>query len=888
VASGLVALGVVVLVLCAALTSWPRATTEALTADLHYRVATTNATIRDLQSSIDAQAGFGGNFIGLPGQTRPSLWTTIPKALGKIHTQMPASIQALTSAGRYVGEINGSGGGIPASGPPHQPPHYGYMTTLEADPQLRSDAVLVDGSWPRGSTAFDNGGALPVVMTAKAASFLGWKVGQTQSLAGEGQAPELVKLVGTVKPRHPESDYWQLNTVRSEASKQGTPDGTGFVVHSLMWFDASAWDDVNFDFVGSSVSSWYPVRGRSLTVGNVSTTMGDLQRFLAVSRTVGQASDNIQARFSTRLTTVTDAYLDRASPASAVLSVIGTGPLGTGFAVVLLGVILLIDRRRPVLALLRARGGSERRLRATIAGETALGTVPGAILGGVAALLITPGPVDLALIATIAACAIVPVAAAVVRIEVTRVRVGRGRAGRLGPLRWVFELVVLLLAVLSVTLIFQRSQGGGAATLGVDPLMTLAPILVVAVICLALLRVYPMVMRAIGRTLRRGRGATGYVGWASVARTPARFLSIFAVIAGVSVTIFSFTILATERAGIESSELQQVGADISITAAPVPSGAQAKLRELAGVERVATVYAVGGVSFSDNDESLSLYSVDAKDLAAVQAALPASLREFSSLGLHSGGRATIIAGGFQTKPPTTTAVEGPPAIPVRVVQFASQTPPFINNPPWILMDTKDAPKGPAYTPEPIAVLIQVRPGSDTSSELATMKKILGPSALLVDTAEMVRASKTAPIVSGFEELTALALGFSALMCAIALIVTLVLGTEVRIRLLSRLRALGFGASQASGLIAWELGPLTILGIVAGLAIGLALPPVLLTAIDFAGFTGSVSNPEIILNPLVLAATIVGFFAVAAIATEFAILGARRARIATILRIPGED
>jgi putative ABC transport system permease protein len=62
----------------------------------------------------------------------------------------------------------------------------------------------------------------------------------------------------------------------------------------------------------------------------------------------------------------------------------------------------------------------------------------------------------------------------------------------------------------------------------------------------------------------------------------------------------------------------------------------------------------------------------------------------------------------------------------------------------------------------------------------------------------------------------------------------------------------------------------------------------LGAIDLAGFTGSVADPGISLNPIAIAGTVLAFLAAAAVATTVAIAGARRPRIAAVLRVTGED
>ena len=886
---GLFALAVVVLVLCAALAAWPRAITGVLTADLQYRMSTASAPTRDLQSSIDSGLGFAPSFGDLPPIPVDTVWKSMTKSLTHIRAQMPASVRAITGPGRYVGRDGGAGGrGVPASGPPHPPAGASYLLALEADPQLKSDAVLVDGRWPHTATNFFNGGPLEVVVSANAAKLLHWKIGQKQTLTGSGREPEEITLVGTLRPRDETTDYWQLDRTRAQAGAQPSTDGDHTTYTGVAWMNASSWEDVSGVFPGPSVVSWYPVNGAGLSVDTISPTVASLQRFLSVPRLLYPTGSQVQARFSTNLPSVADDFLSRASPAAAVLSVVGTGPLGTGCAVVILGVILLIDRRRFALSLIRARGASERRLRGTVAWETAFASIPAAIAGGALAGWLTPGAIGPLLVGTVAACAILPVGAAAVRVGRARVTLGRRTGSGANPARWVTEVVVLLVTALSIVLLLQRGLTPDSVGVGVDPLLTLAPILVVVVVALAILRGYPFVLRWVGSLLRRRPGVVGYVGWATVARKPSRFLSIFAVVAGLSIAIFSLTILETERDGIRNAQLEQVGADVSVSAQPLPADAPGRLAELAGVARVVPIDSAGGISLTGVSDSVALFTVDAKDLASVQSGLPASLRRFSQLGVASGGRTTVIAGGFQQKPPPTTSIDGAGGISVRVDELPGLSPSFLSDPPWVLMDRAALPSDESFTEQPLAVLLQIRAGDDTAATLASIRRIVGPSATIVDTARLVNASKTAPVVSGFELLTAAALGFSALMCGLALVLTLLLGTEARIRLLARLRALGFARSQSGGLVAWELGPLVVLGAVAGLVVGLVLPSLLLRAIDLSGFTGSVTNPAIVLDPLAILAVVGGFAVAAIVATLVAIADARRARNASVLRNSGED
>jgi putative ABC transport system permease protein len=883
VTSGLIALGLIVLLLCAALTAWPRATSSVLTSDLHFRVSGASAFTRDLQSSVEAGGGSESLYNTASPRALDAIWKSVPRDLNAIRAEMPASVHSITAPGRYVGEDGG--GGLAASGPPHPPAGASYRLRLEANPQLPSDAQLVSGTWP-GPASTNRQAAVPVVIAAKAAQLLDWNVGQTQTLSDSYGNSEVIKLVGTVEPRDDSTDYWQLDRNREAAGAQPSLDGDHTVYSGLVWFDPASWKTVAAVFDGPTVNVWYPVHGNELTASTVSTTVADLHRFLSVSSSIGPPSDRTPALFSTSLPSVASDFLGRAAPASAVLNVVATGPLGTGVAVVLLGIILLADRRRPVLALMRSRGASEARMRATVGGETALASVPGALLGAVTAIWLTPGPIDTTFVVTVVACAILPVVTAIARIGSTRVRPQCSSARRAASMRWVIEVAVLLLTVLSVVLLLQR--GSTSNSLGVDPLLTIAPLLVAVVVCLGVIRVYPAVLRAVGSAFRRGRGAVGYVGWATVARNPARFLSIFAVIAGVSITIFSFTILSTERDGIDAAELQKVGADVSVSATPLSKDAPRRIARIPGVARVVPVDVAGGVSLAGSDVAIALFTVDAKQLAALQAHLPPSVYDFTKLGTRVHGHTTVIAGGLQSTPPSLTTLDGPPSIPVHIVKLRGPSPSFVSDPPWILMNRSALPKASVFSDEPFTALIELRPGADTTATVSAIRAVVGPGAVVIDTGSVIRASKSAPVVAGFELLTTAALWFAALMTAIALVLTLLLNTTARIRLLARLRALGFGAGQAAALIAWELGPLAVLGAVAGLLIGLALPALLLRAINLAGFTDSVANPAIVLDPVSIGGTIVGFLVAGAMATLVAIIGGRHAQIAAVLRVTGED
>ncbi|HEY4267426.1 MAG TPA: FtsX-like permease family protein [Galbitalea sp.] len=900
---GLIVLGLVVALATAGVVGWPRLTADLLNSDLAYRTTSASASVRNLQSSVEAATNATVDQFGFATETLDPTWSGMPDALARARASMGGTLRSITLPGRFVGRDDGPGGaGVPASGAPHAPVASVFNLFVEANPQLAGDAKLVRGSWPGKSGHLPSDTALQVVTTKDAAKTLGWRVGETQQLTLAPNLTQTVELSGLVEPRNPNSDYWQLDLTRAEASFTPTPDGDLKSYRALVWMNADSFTTIGLDLPGEGVRSWFPVSASHLRVGELPDLSAQLQKFLATPDIAGNGQPPTELRFGTQLAGVLDDFTARAAPANALLAVIGTGPLGTGLAVLLLGVILLVDRRRTALALMQSRGGTRRRIRLTIAAETAIASVPAAVFGAAVGILLTAGSVTLPTILSAIACAVVPPVAAAARVNAPAEAPSRsGRPAR-GRWRWIVEILLVGLAALAIALLVGRGLSpSGSQAIGADPLVTLTPLLVAAGSCVAILRFFPFALEWIGTLLRRRRGVVGYVGWATSARARPRFLPVFAVVAGVSVAIFSLSVLSTERDGIQDAALTQIGADISVTGAPITAATAAKIRALPQVEHSATIVSAGGISLTGVSDAISLFTVNGGDLAAVQSSLPPALRLYSSLGTMTDGRVSAVAGGFQQKPPINSSIETRTPIRVHIENPQNAPSKFVSNPPWLIVDSADIPASAQLPHRDAALLLSLRPGTNAtavSHEIAdlarrgTIGSILstanGGSAVVTSTPTVVAGLRAAPLVYGLEDMTVAAVLLSALMCVIALILTLVMNTDARTRLLARLRVLGFTRRQSSGLIAWELGPMALLGIVAGMIVGVALPVVILGAVNLAGFVGSTVRPLLVIDPLLVGATVIVFAIAAAVATTIAIAIARRTAPATIIRATGED
>ena len=841
----------------------PAANTAELQSDLHYRTSIAGAPVRDLVSSTtDETYSNSGN-----PESTAGVVARIPAALVSIHASMPAGLRAITSAGRYVLRSEGlAGQGIQASGPPDQLPRSHYLYSIEANPRLRSDTVLVSGSWPAPLATFRSSVPIQLVTTVSSAKALHWKVGQVQQLAVFGSIhPRAVKLVGTVRPRDPDADYWQLDENRLRTSVIKSIDGDSVSYFADVWIDAGSCSKVSVEFSGPTIGTWFPTSSNSLGVNGVETLRTDISRFVATAHAVDAGSQNIQLRYTTELGPVLDSYIARASAASAVLSVVEVGPLGTGAALLLLAVLSLIDRRRSATDLLRARGASGVQYRLETAALVAVGTVLGALVGAVGAAVAMGGAPVGSTVASAVLVAFVPVAVAAAAAGARPPVLLRGGVAKPSRWRWVIDAVLILLAALALLLLLQRGLSDAPAGLGVDPLLAATPLLVSAGACAIVLRLVPIVLRRLAAPIRRSSGAIGLVGRANAARTGTRFLPAFAILTDISVSIFAGSVLATNQSGIHDAAVTQVGSDLSVSAPELPESLVKKIAALPGVANLAAIDSPGAVTLDGQSQNVAVFSVDPAQLRAVESVLPASRRQFAALGTTADGHAVAYAGGFTSKLADVTRFAGSKAAAIHTVTVTDPPPKFIDGSPWLLIDSSTTPKDLGLEHDIKTALIRVTPGTDQPALQRRIQSMVGASATVASAETQITSLTGAPIVGGLSGLTLLAVVLSLLLGVLALLLSLVTGSRDRAIVLARLRTLGFTPRQATGLVGWEVGPMTVLGIVVGAVVGSVLPVIFLAAVDLSEFIGSTEPPALVLDPLFIGIVVVAFAASTVIA-----------------------
>lgn len=906
--SGFAALGIVVLLATAGVVAWPAATSALVTADARDRIAQAPVAARDITGTVPVQLVPGGE--GRLATNAGALMAGLPSALEQARATMQPALHSITAPGRFIGRSDGvavpnAPQGLPVQRVATDPPRSALGLSVEADPRLRSDAVLVDGKWPTGGL---DGRTLDVAIAATTAKELKWKVGATRTVnlniasvrssqlgedAGTANHFALqLRLTATVAPRDASADYWQLDPVRSvlgEGISAGDSKTTLF--HGVVWMDPDAWPSLAPALGDPYAFAWYGVNTSALDVASLPAVAAATTSFLANPIDTGAGVTASPLRMTSRLPDIAQSISHREGPVPTLLAIVAIGPLGAAVAVLFVGARLMTSRRSRELRLLRARGGSESRVRGMLALQTAIVVVPAAIIGGVGALvatglLLNAVPASAALL--IAACAIVPPCAVAVTASPES-------SSRRRPVTAIIaELFVFALTVAACVLLLQRGASAATDPTSVDPLLVATPLLLVFSVCVLVLRVYPALLRVLGRAARSSRGAVSPVGWATASRGGAgRRWPLFAMLTGVAVAVFASTTLTTLINSGEQDAIARVGADVTVSA-PLSSSAIDRLRAIDGVAEVAPLSLIGYGSTQAGANVVS-YLVDPQAVSAAQSNVSDDQRLFPAGpavdGAAAGKGAPTTLGGVSdsTSVGSLAFDDGRTVVPLKVVNHASRTDaPFITDDEWALIDQAHVPASLRAESTPMIALIGVRPGVDTGKVAAAAQRIAGKGAVV----DSVQAERTrqgqGPLLAGIQ-LMVLAGSVLALIMAVgALLLTLAMARGERIRLLAVLRTLGFDRRQSAAMVAWEIVPLAITAIVAGVLTGIGLSWLVVSAVDLRAVTGALARPELTLSAgtvgLVVALFVLGTLA----ALAFAIGAARRSDPARTLRAAEEE
>lgn len=480
----------------------------------------------------------------LPADQREPANRAVAQGAQRAFGGLPFAVRTLTRSGPYA---------LPrALRPPQAPEGEPDLTHLAA--MDRSRLTLGRGSWPSAAAR----GPLPVAVPEAAAARLGIGIGRRITLDNRlsGPARLTVEVTGVYRPKDRTDPYWKLDDLGGRGVRT-----LGFTTYGPLLTDPAAFR--GGPLVQDSVGWLATADFRSLTS----------DRLDALSAAAGRAPKALMAdpAFAGRATATTDlpdalGQLRRALLVnrSTILIVALQLVLLAGYALLLVARMLSTERTGET-ALLRARGGSRRRIAGLALAESLLLAAPAAIgapllagplmqlLAGSGALARTGLPLDTRLtgvtwltgVGVALGCALAIAAPALLHSgsDGPRRRKELRPWGRAGA-----DLGLLLLAGVAYWQLQRQTTGGdgtdsgggggggggdggapggvltGDATgrLGIDPVLVAAPALALLAGTVLTLRLLPLAARIAERGAARGRGlAAALAGW-QISRRPLR------------------------------------------------------------------------------------------------------------------------------------------------------------------------------------------------------------------------------------------------------------------------------------------------------------------------------------------------------------------------------
>ncbi|WP_407286596.1 hypothetical protein [Streptomyces sp. BP-8] len=721
--------------------------------------------------------------------------------------------------------------------------------SLRAASGLDRHATLAKGRLPRG--AAPGAHTLEAAVTVATARTLTLRVGSELHLNDL-----TVRISGLLTPRAPDGAYWAVDPVLTAARRDVTPGPPPKRFWHAGLLLAPQDGPALVSTEGAPEKFWrYPVDARTLTAQEAPLLHARLLSFehgAALARLRAVAGGDALADSS--VDGLLDGYARSRAAIAPVIAVAAAG-IGTVACVVLLmsGALTAV-RRRPELALLRARGASLASLTGQLAAETAVVALPAAAAGGGLALVLLPGERVWPSLAAAAGAGLLGTLALPLRAAAAhrrprpteRADLAHARPSRR---RTVAELTVLALAAGAVVALRRR---GTAAGDGVDALVSAAPVLVGVIAALLLMRLYPLPLRLAARPTARGSGLIGFLALARAGRAPAvAGLPLLALLVALTTASFGGSVLAGIDAARDHAALTAVGAEARIVGdGPLPRGLQRAVAKVPGVEDAVAIRIA--VQAAD-DGGPPLYLVIADAEAYSRLARATGLGAFSARELTDpGGDRPLpaivsprVLARFGHAPMALQPDFG--QLVVRPAAVRADTPAQPGG-DFVLINAESvARRHPDTYAEPAndpTVLLLSGRRLDAEALRSTVRAHT-PASLTADlvlrSAERARLADP-PLQQGAQRLYTAAVAAGAGFALLALLLARLQAAPQQAHLLFRLRTMGLTPAQGRRLMVLEALPPALLaafgGALAGAAtIRLLRPGMDLTALALAGAAG---------------------------------------------------
>jgi putative ABC transport system permease protein len=740
--------------------------------------------------------------------------------------------------------------------------------------------------------AVSRGHEFQVAVTTATARRLGVSVGSRLRLT-----PSLTLVVtGIMRPARPGSAFWTVDPAALAPVRYVPPRSPAY------WQAAMFVGPREVPALESRVDSdqirlsWgFPLAVTGLTTAQSRGLLGRLSPG-SLSQ-LGQLSliPPVRVTLSAGLAGYLAAFARQRDAVSGMLGLLVVSLAAIGVVVVVLGALLLAERRCGEFELMRARGAAWWQLSATALRSSALVAIPAAAVATAVAMALTPGaagvlPWWLAALTLAAALAALPLIIATRLRSPARRPESRGRAGRRRAALRRLVIEAALVAASAGGLVVARQQGVAAA--GQDVLTSAAPVLVAIPAGIVALRCCPLVARGLLCAAGVTRGAVAYIGLARAARSPLiAVLPAFALVLVLATISFGGLVRAAISRGEVAASWQQAGADAVIdtvnSSRPVTPSAQRALAAVPGVQHVAAVTLTAGMRADGTQVAIA--AVDPRQYRALTAATPGPRFPAAALA-RPGGPVRGTAPAVATPAAVAALGRGTAALVTgstgyiarfRVAATAPAAPALVSRagPALIVVPDWALPAG----AQPPSLMLITGPHLDQGRLLAVTARLLPGASVRFRSAALARLGR-APLPHGaylaYAAGAAVAAGFGITV----LLVWLLLSAGSRNAALARLAAMGLSARQGTWLVLAETLPDIVVAVAAGTGCAWALAALVGPDLSLAAFTGSGAGVPVRAEPAAMALAAAGLLlvAIATLAAQ-AIVTSRRG-VARAVRI----
>ena len=472
---------------------------------------------------------------------------------------------------------------------------------------ISAQATLTAGEWPGPP---HHGGPVPVALSAAVASQLHLRVGSV--LKGTTQpagTPTSLQVTGLFRPTNPASTYWALDLLPiSGSSTQGFGNGNaglGAGQGSFLTYGPAV---VNPAAFGGALTvtqgSWTVLpQAAALARGNLDALNAGTSG--AVSQLAVLLPDGLQVTSS--LPQLLAGIASTIVLTRSLFTIAALLLLLVAAVALVLAARLLASLREEESALLRARGATRWQVvrpvlaEAVVLGAAAclagviVGTRLTGVLSGLGNLRLDGytgrGITSLAWLSALAVlvvCVAVMAWPALHTLTPDAARLRRGRQARLAAIAWAGgDLALVALAAVAVWELRGYSAVAHPATgsLGIDPVVALAPALALAGVALIPLRGLPLLARLADKaTDHERRLAAAMVSW-QIARRPIRQAGpALLVVVATATTTLALAGYASWRQSAADQAAFAVGSDVQVdSAGPLPLGATGAITRAPGV-----------------------------------------------------------------------------------------------------------------------------------------------------------------------------------------------------------------------------------------------------------------------------------------------------------------